>query len=62
MSLYDSKTTSIDYVYQHRHYPLPLHDNDQAHCDQWVLLTNEAQADVESLVGGGGGESAWIKQ
>ena len=27
-----------------------------------MLLTNEALADVESLVGGGGGEPAGIKQ
>ena len=41
--------TSTDILYQHPY--------DNRHSDQWVLLTNELEADVESLVGGGGGES-----
>ena len=54
--------TSTDILYQRQHHPLPQNQQ-QTHCDQWMLLTNEAQADVESLVGGrGGGEPAWIKQ
>ena len=44
-----------DFYWSASHHPLPLNDNRQRHSDQWVLLTNELEADVESLVGGGGG-------